>query len=102
MAVTHTQKVMIMRAREGAPQPPGSYGLVFGTATLSAGTIEVSLPFGGSYCWAIANILSVATANVVPVGTDNVIASNAVTFTVNNTTSSDDIVYQVVGRMDES
>ena len=102
MAVTHTQTLGIIRAREGGPQPPGNYGLVWGTATLAAGTIEVSLPFGGAYCWAVANILSVATANVVPVGTDNVIASNAVTFTVNNTTSTDDISYQVIGRMDEA
>ncbi len=102
MAVTHTQTLGIIRPREGAPQPPGSYGLVWGTATLASGTVEVSLPFGGDYCWAVANILSVATANVVPVGTDNVIASNAVTFTVNNASSSDDISYQVIGRMDEA
>jgi len=76
--------------------------MVFGTATLASGTVEVSLPFGGSYCWAYATVLSVATANVVPVGTDNVISSNAVTFTVNNASSSDDISYQVFGRMDES
>ena len=102
MAVTHTQTLGIIRPREGGPQPPGNYGLVWGTATWSAGTIEVKVPFGGDYCWALANILTVVSGSVVPVGTDNVIASNAVTFQVNNTTSSDDITYQVIGRMDEA
>ena len=97
---------LVPREPGASPVPTGGKEMIFGTSTLSGGTKEVSVPFGGSSVDVAVGIPSSGTSSTntqVVIVSDGTITSGAVTFaSLGTTATTTSFQYIIIGDMNEA